>query len=207
MNASNRMQINLNQTKSLLAQQKQLSILSRIGQKRPAATPAGPTLITPEQTAANTTDSSAISAVRHITEKEFASEPKTIKQELIDEGLADEEEEELEEGLDESETNGAADSTAAATAGEKSGMFAEFEDHQSVVSNNNNKSSNNADNRSDEEEDSLDDEPMDTSALSSMGHILAKVPPGTSISTTLHSGDQPPDPLRSDNIIGIYLCF
>ncbi|CAG2167410.1 unnamed protein product, partial [Oppiella nova] len=121
-----------------------------------------------------------------------------VKRELIDEELEDEEDvDELDEEVSAPEGTGS-DGKAA----EKSGMFAEFEDQSGVVSNSNatnngntgrDKSApNEGDSRhsedssaGDEDEEDMDEEAMDvTTSAATTAAILAKVPPGTSVSTT-----------------------
>lgn len=165
-----KMQIDLqskSNTKNLItqqsAQQKTMSLLSKMVQK-----PLNLRAVTKES------DSMPIiSSVRRIDERDLN---KVVKEEVIDEELDDEEEDN--DCMIENELKITKKSTNCESVmdkkNEKSGMFAEFED-QGISSNNKNinesKSSSSNDNK---------DEPMDTSI---MGHILAKVPVGTSVST------------------------
>lgn len=103
------------------------------------------------------------SGVSSSEQKEFGEEQRGVKHELDDDEGDDEEDEDIDEALDKND--------------DKSGMFNEFEG---------NGKNNESVRHSEDDSNANDDEPMETN----MGHILSKVPIGTSVSTTVVGGDQ-----------------
>ena len=198
LNANNRMQINLQQNNqnsrqqsSLIAlqQQKQMSLLSRLVQKPP--------LLKRPAAAMETADQSMpiISGVRHIDDKDGSDGQRQVKQEFIEEELIDEEEED-EDVEDEPTSTTATGAASTAEELQKSGIFTEFEEQST------NNKTNNESNRHSEDSCPPDDDQMDTG--SRVDHILAKVPPGTSISI---GGDSSSGQQRNDVSNGIQFLF
>ncbi len=164
------------------AQQKTMSLLSKMVQKPP---------INMRSIASDSESMPIISSVRHINERELE---KVIKVEDNDE---EDEEEDDDDCRIENDLTVVKKSTNSdpQQKNEKSGMFAEFEE-QGI----NNKNFNNESKLDTSNDDN--EEPMDTSI---MGSILAKVPAGTSVRTTL-IGDNAIQQ-QSDDIKGIFHLF
>ena len=97
-----------------------------------------------------------------VSSSEQTEEHRGVKHELEDDD-GDEDDEDIDQELDKSE--------------DKSGMFNDFEE--------NNKNNESVRHSEDSNGNDNDDEPMETQ----MGHMLSKVPLGTSVSTTVVTGD------------------
>ncbi|XP_054166416.1 longitudinals lacking protein, isoforms H/M/V-like [Oppia nitens] len=194
--STSRMQIDLQHMRTLSQQHRQAlaqayqrsyqqSLLSKAVHQRPSQQQQFTTSSTSDQpsvTIISGTDPQ-ISNADQISDSDLSGDQRGIKREFIDEELEDEEfADELDEEI---QTTGQVVNDV--SSGEKSGMFAEFEDQSHVTSNNNNnisESNQHSDdsNAAEDEEEVEDEEHMDTTTASA---ILAKVPQGTSVSTSI----------------------